>query len=193
MKDLAQRFWVTVPQTRPRGARLLEGDSPKLKRRVRLFNYYSFAVWIPLETDPKAISFGERTASTGAPSSVALINFWIISRIVATDFPITLHDLTVCCVQNVEPAAESVWIADWRCMQSVINASHSLLDPVLKKLVRAFVMQPIAIGRLVAQFAFGDSVRVRASISGLLCKGQPVASVLRAQPLSLCTPIKAVS
>lgn len=46
MKDLARRFCVPVIQTRPKGARLLEGFSPKLKRRVQLFDYSSFSVWI---------------------------------------------------------------------------------------------------------------------------------------------------
>ena len=60
MKDLARRFCVPVTQTRPKGARLLEGFSPKLKRRVQLFDYSSFSVWIRLEADPKVVAFCER-------------------------------------------------------------------------------------------------------------------------------------
>ena len=204
MKDLARRFCVPVTQTRPKGARLLEGYSPKLKRRVQLFDYPSFAVWIRLEADPKVVAFCERPAPIGLPGSDALIDFWIrladgeeyfwiISSNDAPDQPITLHDLTVHYVQDAELAANAVWIANWQRILTVINASHSLHDAALTKSVRAFVKQPIALGRLEAQFACGDPVRVRASIFELLRKGQLVASVLRTQPLSLYTPIEAAS
>ena len=204
MKDLARRFCVPVTQTRPKGARLLEGFSPKLKRRVQLFDYSSFSVWIRLEADPKVVSFCERPARIGSPGSDALIDFWIrladgeeyfwiISSHDAPDLPITLHDLTVHYVHDAELAANAVWVANWQRILSVVNVSHSLLDPALMKLVRAFVKQPVALGSLEAQFACGDPVRVRASIFELLRKGHLVAPVLRTQPLSLYTPIEATS
>lgn len=204
MKDLARRFCVPVTQTRPKGARLLEGYSPKLKRRVQLFDYSSFSVWIGLEADPKVIAFCERPAPIGSPGSEALIDFWIrradgeeyfwiISSNDVPDLPITLHDLTVHYVQDAELAADSVWVANWQRILTVINASHSLLDPAQMKSVRAFVKEPIALGRLEAQFACGDPVRVRASIFELLRKGQLVAPALRAQALSLHTSIESAS
>lgn len=202
MKDLARRFCVPVTQTRPKGARLLEGFSPKLKRRVQLFDYSSFSVWIRLEADPKVVAFCERPAPSGSPGSDALIDFWIrladgeeyfwiISNNDAPDLPITLHDLTVHYVQDAELAANAVWVANWQRILTVVNASHSLLDAALTKSVQAFVKQPVALGRLEAQFSCGDPVRVRACIFELLRKGQLVAPTLRMRALSLYTPIEA--
>jgi len=106
MKDLARWFCVPVTQTRPKGARLQEGYSPKLKRRVQLFDYSSFPIWIRLEADPKVVAFCERPAPIGSPGNDALIDFWIrladgeecfwiISSDDAPDLPITLRDHAV--------------------------------------------------------------------------------------------------
>ena len=46
MKDSAARFVSPLQVGRPRGARLLEAHSPKLGRRVRLFDHLAFAQWI---------------------------------------------------------------------------------------------------------------------------------------------------
>ena len=45
-------------------ARLIEGYSAKLQRRVRLFDHSSFAQWIRLEADP-AVRPGQRRACLG--------------------------------------------------------------------------------------------------------------------------------
>ena len=39
-------------KARPRGARLIEGFSPKLGRRLQFFDHTAFAVWIALEATP---------------------------------------------------------------------------------------------------------------------------------------------
>jgi hypothetical protein len=45
---------------RPRGARLIEGFSPKLGRRLQFFDHATFGVWIGLEATPDVITFCER-------------------------------------------------------------------------------------------------------------------------------------
>lgn len=202
MMDLARRFYVPVIQTRPKGARFLEGFSPKLKRRVQLYDYSCFSVWIRLEADPRVLAFCERPAPIGSPDRHALIDFWvlladggeyfcIVGNNDAPDRPITLHDLTVHYVQDPELAADSVWVANWQRILSVVNASQSMLDSALMKLIRASVKQPVALGRLEAQFACGDPVRVRAGIFELLRKGRLAAPDLRLRALSLYTPVEA--
>ena len=52
MNGSARRFGSPVDVPRPRGARLLEAFSPKLGRRVRLFDHAAFEQWIQLEADP---------------------------------------------------------------------------------------------------------------------------------------------
>lgn len=62
MKDPAARFVSPLQVGRPRRARLLEAHSPKLGRRVRLFDHLAFAQWIRLEADPATLTFCERPA-----------------------------------------------------------------------------------------------------------------------------------
>jgi hypothetical protein len=67
MKHLLRRYSVRLPQSRPKGAQVLEGYSPKLGRRVQLFDYASFSVWIGLEADPTVNTFCERPRPLGLP------------------------------------------------------------------------------------------------------------------------------
>jgi hypothetical protein len=57
---------------RPRGARLIEGFSPKLERRLQFFDHATFAVWIALEATPDVISFCERPSRTGKDKGVSM-------------------------------------------------------------------------------------------------------------------------
>ena len=77
MKDLAPRFLAPSSAARPRGARLIEGFSPKLGRRVTLFDHAAFATWIDLEADPEVVAFCERPALSGPQAPGASIDFWV--------------------------------------------------------------------------------------------------------------------
>jgi hypothetical protein len=77
MKVSAARFGPPLAATRPRGARLLEARSPKLGRRVRLFDRLAFSQWIRLEADPAVLSFCERPARVDSQPDSCLIDFWI--------------------------------------------------------------------------------------------------------------------
>ncbi len=77
MKDFAARFGSPLASTRPRGARQLEARSPKLGRRLRLFDHLAFSQWIRLEADPAVLTFCERPARVDRRPDSCLIDFWV--------------------------------------------------------------------------------------------------------------------
>jgi hypothetical protein len=77
MKDSAPRFATPMDAPRPRGARLLEAFSPKLGRRVRVFDRATFDQWIRLEADPSVLMLCERPTRLGIDRGGRLIDFWV--------------------------------------------------------------------------------------------------------------------
>jgi len=77
MKDLSPRFCIPINMPRPRGARLIEGFSPKLGRRLQFFEHATFAVWIGLGADPEVISLCERPTRMGLGKIDPIIDFWV--------------------------------------------------------------------------------------------------------------------
>src|SRR3954451_13867199 len=77
MRVPAARFGPLLAAPRPRGARLLEAHSPKVGRRVRLFDRLAFSQWIRLETDPAVLTFCERPSRVASQPDSCLIDFWI--------------------------------------------------------------------------------------------------------------------
>ena len=75
MKDFTSRFVAPLASARPRGGRLIEGFSPKLKRRMRLFSHASFAQWMRLEADPAVRTFCERPARLAGEPAARLVDF----------------------------------------------------------------------------------------------------------------------
>ena len=77
MKDLSLRFINPTNMSRPRGARLIEGFSLKLGRRVQFFDQATFGVWIGLEADPSVNGLCERPARIGPARGDSIIDFWV--------------------------------------------------------------------------------------------------------------------
>jgi len=71
MKGSAPRYTTPLDTPRPPGARMLEAFSPKISRRVRLFDRASFNLWISLEADTAALGFCERPARLGTDPRAA--------------------------------------------------------------------------------------------------------------------------
>jgi len=126
--------------TRPRGARLLEAYSPKLKRRVRFFDHLAFSQWIRLEADPPVLNFCERPASVDGR-----IDFWIERAETQKLLPLeSRYDLPVQDVDGLaidvvplaELAAARMWISNWARMLPVISTTRS---PVPKSLSGPFL------------------------------------------------------
>jgi hypothetical protein len=80
MNGSVRRFGTPVDVPRPRGSRLLEAFSPKLGRRVRLFNHAAFEQWIQLEADPSVLCLCERPQRLGVSGDGRLIDFWVFVK-----------------------------------------------------------------------------------------------------------------
>ena len=201
MKELSAAFSAPLSVPRPRGARLLEGFSPKLRRRVQLFDRASFAQWIRLEADPNVLSMFERPARMGPAPNAKLIDFWVLrancDEFVALEatppdqLPAVVDELPVHTIRRADLAAAAVWINNWQRMLPVINATRSLVPKHLLKTICHGVRQPKALGLLEHEFSIADPGVVRGAIFELLRVGQLVSPGLHIEPLSRHTLVEA--
>ena len=136
MKDFAVRFGSPLTTNRPRGARQLEARSPKLGRRVRLFDHLAFSQWIRLEADPAVLTFCERPARISRQPDSCLIDYWVqraggqAMLLLESRYDLALQDVDGVAVEVVplaELAAARVWVSNWSRMLPVINATQALL------------------------------------------------------------------
>ena len=201
MKALGPRFSAPISVARPRAARLLEGYSPKLGRRVQLFDHAAFAVWIGLEAAPAVISLCERPARAGPAATDRMIDFWV--RVTdgeaflvvthddaADELPARVDGIEVRHVGAADRAAANVWITNWQRMLPVINATRSVISTALMTTVRRFVREPTPLARIVHEFAVGDPTLVRGTVFEMLRTAQLAAPSLHTQPLSLHTVVE---
>ncbi len=196
MKGFTPRFAAPLDAPRPRGARLLEAFSPKLGRRVRLFDHACFEQWIRFEADPSVLWLCERPARLRAARDARLIDFWIqrcdgeqqllVDR-AAEPAPETVNGLPVHRIAAAELAAAAMWVANWQRMLPVVNATRTCLPKGLAHSVLRFVRAPLALSLIEHQFSIGDPPLVRGAIFELLRTGQLRAPSLHSQPLSLHT------
>ena len=125
MKELPARFSVPISTARPRASRLIEAYSPKLGRRVQLFDHASFAVWIGLEASPTVTSLCERPARLGSAANDPVIDFWVRHDgveeflIAAPDdaahaWPDHVDGTSLRFVRPADRAAAGIWIANWQ-------------------------------------------------------------------------------
>ena len=112
------RYAAPLAITRPRGARLIEAFSPKLARRVRLFDHACFRQWLRLEVDPKVRQFCEYPARLGVEPASRLIDFWVLrddgERFLVIDDaelePQAVDGIPVQQVTSAELAAAATWV-----------------------------------------------------------------------------------
>jgi len=194
MKDFVAHFGSPVPATRPRGARLLEGYSPKLNRRVRFFDHLAFSQWIRLEADPDVSNFCERPARVDRRPDAGLIDFWVQRAgtqkllLIESRYDLAaqgVDGLAVEVVPLAELAAARMWISNWARMLPVINATRSLVPKLLSKALLARVVEPQPLARLERELAAVDAAVVRGASFELLRNGQLRAPSLHHQPLNL--------
>src|ERR1035441_5103501 len=134
MKDSAPRFATPLDTPRPRGADLFEAFSPKLGRRVRLFNRANFNQWIRLEADPSVLFQCERPARLGIDCDARLIDFWV-RRDGLEELLVLAHGeaepavpdqfggVALRVIAPAELAAANIWVTNWQRMLPVINAT----------------------------------------------------------------------
>jgi len=201
MKDSAARFVSPLQVGRPRGARLLEAHSPKLGRRVRLFDHLAFAQWIRLEVDPGVQTFCERPARVDRRPDSCLIDFWVqrpggqAMLLLESRFDLPVPDVDHVAVEVVplaELAAARIWISNWSRMLPVINAARTLLPKSLSKSILGRVREPESLARVERDLAVGDPVIVRGAIFELLRTGRLRAPSLHHQHLDLHLMIEPV-
>lgn len=194
MKRFAARFASPLQSARPRGARLIEVHSPKLGRRVRLFDHLAFSQWIRLEVDPAVESFCERPARVDRRPDSCLVDFWVqrsdgqAMLLLESRYDLPVHDVDGMPVEIVplaELAAARIWIANWSRMLPVINATQALLPRVLIKRILDAVQEPRPLARVERDLAIGDPAIVRGAVFDLLRTGALIAPTLRSQPLDL--------
>lgn len=203
MTGSSPHFIAPLDTPRPRGARLLEGFSPKLSRRVRLYDRATFNLWISLEADPTVQVFCEHPARIGTDAKSPLIDFWVqrgdreaflVLERGATPpaLPDRAHDVAVCAVNIAELAAAGIWISNWQCILPVITATHSLIPKNLFRSVLGAVQEPTPLSKLEYELAVGDPALVRGAVFELLRTGRLCAPGLRTQPLSMYTLVEQV-
>ena len=189
---------------RPRGARLLEAFSPKLGRRVRVFDRATFDQWIRLEADPSVLMLCERPMRLGIDRRGRLIDFWV-RRDGREEMLLLGHDeaeqavpdqidgVALRVIAPAELSAANIWVANWQRMLPVINATRPLLSKSLAKSLLAFVREPVALACIEHQFSIGDPPLVRGVIFELLRTGRLCAPALHTRALSLQTLLEPVS
>ena len=156
MSGSARRFVSPVDVPRPRGSRLLEAFSPKLGRRVRLFDHSAFEQWIHLEADPSVLCLCEHPARLGVNGDGRPIDFWVQRRDQAEMLLLDRGDLAQLVIEPVggvplrvvaraELSAAGIWIDNWKRMLPVINATRGLLPKGLTEAVVKLVREPAAL------------------------------------------------
>lgn len=199
MKDFA----APLEMARPRGSRLLEAFSPKLGRRVRLFDHRNFRQWLCLEADPAVVAFCESPARLGARPDARLVDFWVRRRdgdsmLLLEPAPreaVTAQvegvDLRI--VPAAELAAAAIWTANWQRMLPVVTATRSLVPRALSKAVLDRVREPTPLAVVERHLFGGDPSLVRGAIYDLLRIGRISAPSLHTQPLTLHTLLEPVA
>jgi hypothetical protein len=190
MRSFAPRFSTPLDASRPRGAPLLEGFSPKLDRRVRLFNRSTFDQWLRLEADPAVLCLCERPVRL---SSARLVDFWVRrdegEQLLLVDdgqdeLAPTAVDIPVQRVAAADLAAAAIWIDNWQRMLPMIVSTRAWLPAALTQSIVAHVREQMALFRIERTFATGDPPVVRGAIFELLRTGRLSAPSLHSQPLT---------
>lgn len=204
MSDSAPRYTTPLEAARPPGARLLEAFSPKLGRRVRLFDRAAFHQWIRLEADPSVRSLCERPARLGRDRDDRLVDFWVLRSdreemllvglgTGGTLRPDHVDGVPLRMIAPAELAAANNWVSNWQRILPVITAARPMLSRSLAKAILAFVREPTPLAVIEHQLAIGDPPVVRGAIFELLRTGLLDAPTLHTQSLALHTLLEPVT
>lgn len=196
MKGSAIRFPAPVATRRPPGSRLLEAFSPKLSRRITLFDRASFDLWTLLEADPEVLAMCERPVLR-AVDPTRPIDFWVqrqsheemllVQRGDSAEASISTSSIPIKAVPLAELAAHRMLIDNWQGILPLINATRGLIPTKLRDSILRSVRGPAALGLIEHELRAGDPSLVRGAIFDLLRIGRLRAPELRTTPLTMHT------
>ena len=190
------RFSVPIKKARPRGARLIEGFSPKLGRRVSCHSRAAFELWLGAEADPTIQTFCERPVAIDVDGRERLVDFWVRhvdheALLLAADedtvLPNDWHGIRVRRIGVADLAASRMWCANWERMLPVINLTRDCVTKQHLADVRRYVGEPMPLARIEREFVTNDAMWVRGAVFRLLAAGRVIAPSLRTDRLWLQT------
>lgn len=205
MED-SPRFAVAVESQRPYGAHRLEAFSAKLNRRLRLYSYSTFDLWLMLEADPAVATFCERPIYIESGAQRQLVDFWV--RYFSGREELLILDpgeaaqsqpghalssgIDLRMVKPADLAAQRVWCRNWQRMLPCLVAHRNFISSRLMDGIASFAVTPQRLLIIEREFATGDPILVRAAIFALLYEGRLSASELLTEDLSLLTTFLAL-
>ena len=201
-----KRFVAPLELQRPRNAHRLETFSPKLGRRLRLYDRAAFEWWLQLESNPGVHAFCERPARLHlGHAGTALIDFWVCYadreevHLIALDAPLANVPLpasmafgigeqaSVRIIRREDVMAQRTWILNWERMLPFITASRGMISPALRQRILAAIGGSKQLSNLEREMAPVDAMLVKGAVFALLHEGQVSAASLHEHALSLRT------
>ena len=187
---------MPIKRARPRGARLIEGFSPKLGRRVSCHSRAAFELWLDAEADPHIQTFCERPVAIDAGGRERLVDLWVRhadheALLLAADedtaLPTKWDGIEIRRIGVADLAATHTWIGNWERMLPVINLTRDCVTKQHLADVRRYVREPMPLARIEREFVTNDAMWVRGAVFRLLAAGRVTAQSLRTDRLSLQT------
>jgi len=187
---------MPIKKARPRGARLIEGFSPKLGRRVSCHSRAAFELWLGVEADPTIQTFCERPVAIDVDGRERLVDVWVRhadyeALLLAADedtaLPAEWNGIEVRRISAADLAAAHAWIANWERMLPVINLTRDCVTKQHLADVRCYVREPMSLAHIEREFVTNDAMWVRGAVFRLLAAGRLIAPSLRTDCLSLQT------
>lgn len=193
-----------VEVLRPKGSHRIEAFSPKLARRVSLYNRAEFALWLMVETDPLVRTFCERPGYVQREGRKQLATFWIqyaaheeLLLLASTDDGDIVqstsesHDANrtaaIRVVDFAELDAAGMWRTNWERMLPLVVANRRFISGALRETIIRFVTGPTQLSTIEREYSIGDPILVRATVFTLLHAGLLRAPILRTEALSPMT------
>lgn len=192
------RFQTAVLSPRPRGSRLIEVFSPKLRRRLQCYGETAFRQWIRLEANPMVQTFCERPIYFKIGGQDRLADFWV--RDCESEFLLLLEDecetpitmvsgiaLPVKSIPLAEIASSRMWISNWERMLPTITCCRDVLSASFIHAIGKSITEPTQLSRIERDVTTGDPTLLRAAVFTLLHRGKLHAPILHSEPLSFLT------
>jgi hypothetical protein len=196
------RFVDPVEMARPRGAHRLECFSPKLERRLRLYNRPPFETWLKLESDPTVIRFCERPGHLHESKHRRVIDFWVCYRTYEEFWLIDLgsdpavrsepryvslsgdEQAPVRLIRFTDIMAWQTLTRNWERMLPYVNAARGHISSRLCDDVLEFLSGPRQLSSIESALRPVDSMLVRGALFSLVLQGRAIAPSLFDKPLS---------